>query len=73
MKIIQENNLYILVPRDEFLLKAKDDIYQEAYVDENGNEIREHIPYTFKKAYIPKDMFLQEAKEIYEEIGEKEK
>lgn len=45
MKIIDENNLKILIAEDDYFLKAKDDEYQESYLDEFKNEIREHVPY----------------------------
>lgn len=72
MKIIEENNLKVLVTTDGYLLKSKDDVYKEAYEDKFGNQIREHIPYFFEKAYIPKNMTLEKAKEIYEEIKREE-
>lgn len=70
MKIIEENNLNILLATEGYLLKAKDDVYKEAYEDEFGNQMREHIPYYFEKAFIPKTMTLEKAKEMYEEIKE---
>lgn len=73
MKIINEEKLKVLITKEGHLLKAKNDIRKEAYIDENKNEIREHLPYTFKKAYIPKSMTIEEAEKIYEEIEEKEK
>jgi len=72
VKIIKEVKLKVLIAEDEYLLKEKDDVYVEAFIDENGNEIREHIPYLFKKAYVPENMTIEEAKEIYEEVKEKE-
>ena len=70
MKIIEENNLRVLVSKEGYLLKAKEDVYQESYEDENGNTIREHIPYYFERAYIPESITLEKAKEMYEEIKE---
>ncbi len=67
MKIIEENNLKVLVAEKGYFLKAKDDVYKEAYEDEFGNQMREHMPYFFEKGYIPKSMTLEKAKEIYEE------
>jgi len=72
LKIIEENNLRVLISEDGCLLKAKDDIYKESFEDEYGNAIREHIPYYFEKAYIPESMTLENAKEIYEEINKEE-
>lgn len=72
MKIIEENNLKILLAKEGYLLKAKEDVYKEAYIDEFGNQIREHIPYFFEKGYIPESMTLEKAKEIYEEVKREE-
>jgi len=70
MKIIEENNLRILIAEKGYLLKSKVDVYKEAYIDEFGNEIREHVPYYFEKAYIPETMTIESAEDIYEEIKE---
>jgi len=39
VKIIKEVKLKVLIAEDEYLLKEKDDVYVEAFIDENGNEI----------------------------------
>ncbi len=72
MKIIEENNLDILLATEGYLLKSKDDVYKEAYEDEFGNQMREHIPYYFERGYIPKNITLEKAKEIYEEVKREE-
>lgn len=70
MKIIEENNLKVLISKEGYLLKSREDVYKETYEDEFGNQIREHIPYFFEKAYIPESMTIEKAKEMYEEIKE---
>lgn len=72
MKIIEEKDLKVLIAEKGYLLKSKDDEYKEAYIDELGNEIREHVPYYFEKAYLPKNITIEDVKNIYEEIEEKE-
>lgn len=70
MKIIEEKGLKVLIAKEGYLLKAKDDVYKEAYEDEYGNLMREHVPYYFEKAYVPENVTIESAKEIYEEIKE---
>lgn len=72
MTITEENNLRILIAEKSYLLKSKDDVYKEQYIDEFGNLMREHIPYCFERGYIPKNITLEKAKEIYEEIKREE-
>lgn len=70
MKIINEKGLKVLVAEEGYLLKSKDDEYREAYIDEFGNQMREHIPHYFKKAYVPESMTIENVEKIYEEIKE---
>lgn len=70
MKIINEKELKALVAEEGYLLKSKDDEYKESYIDEFGNQMREHIPHFFKKAYVPESMTIEKAEKIYEELKE---
>jgi len=72
MKIIEKESFNILEASEGYLLKDKNDIYIPAYIDKEGNEVEEHIPYYFKKAYVPTSLTLEEAENIYEEIKEGE-
>lgn len=72
MKIIEENNLKILIAAEGYFLKSREDVYKEAYEDKFGNQMRDHIPYCFERGYIPKNITLEKAKEIYEEIKREE-
>lgn len=70
MKIIEKENFNILEANEKYALKSKNDIYTPAYIDKEGNEIEEHMPYYFKKAYVPKNITLEEAEKLYEEVLE---
>lgn len=74
MKIINENNLKVLIADENKHLRDKEDVYAPKLIDENGNEVEEHFPYYFIKAYIPPTMTIEEAMEQYieEEITESE-
>lgn len=69
MEIINTGKIAILKSLDGYMLKNKQDNYIPKSIDEEGNEIQEHIPYYFDKAYVPKSMTLDQAKEMYEEIN----
>lgn len=55
-------------------LRARSDVYKEAYVDEDGNEWDEHLPHYSDVVFIPNDMTEEQVKELYveEEIEEVE-
>ena len=40
-------------------IREKQDVYKEAYIDENGNEIPEHFPYYTTTIFVP-DSFTEE-------------
>lgn len=67
MEIIEKASLSILQAKDGYVLRSIDDVFVEKHTDENGNEIEEHIPYYFKKAYVPKSVTLEEAEKLYVE------
>lgn len=43
------------------------DIYKEAYIDENGNEVLEHIPYYSTTIFVPDSFTEEQMNEIYVE------
>ncbi len=62
----------MLVADEGKVLKDKNDIYIEEHIDENGNKIEEHIPYTTTTVFLPDDVTEEQAKELYvEEIKKK--
>ncbi len=72
MKIINENNLKVLIADEGKALKSKNDNYEEKHTDTNGNVIEEHFPYYFTKAYIPPTMTIDKATEQYDELNDDE-
>ena len=70
MEIIEKEKFNILLSNEGYVLRDVNDTYKPPYIDDDGNEIEEHIPYYFKKAYIPKNITLEEAKKLYVEILE---
>lgn len=46
-------------------LRDKNDEYKEAYIDEEGNEIPEHIPHYSDVIFIPGTLTEEEVKELY--------
>lgn len=53
-------------------LRDKNDVYKEAYIDEEGNEHDEHFPHYSTVVFIPNSLTEKEVKELYveEEIKE---
>lgn len=49
-------------------IRSKNDVYKEAYIDENGNKIEEHFPY-YSTLIFPASQIqtLEQAEEIYVE------
>lgn len=68
MKLINYTNPKILIADEGKKIRSINDVYTEAYIDENGNQVEEHFPcYTtiiFPGAQIET---LEQAEEIYVE------
>ena len=66
MKLINYTTPRILIADEGKHFRDKNDVYKEAYIDENGNKIEEHFPYymtmCFPGIQIQK---LEQAEEIY--------
>lgn len=48
-------------------LRDKNDVYVEAYTDEEGNLVGEHIPHYTDVIFIPNSLTEEEVKELYVE------
>lgn len=68
MQIIKEGKLNKLIAETNYLLKSKGDNYTPAYIDAEGNQIEEHLPYGFEYAYIPDSITLEIAQTMYDEL-----
>lgn len=74
MQIILHTTPAMIVAEKGKKLRDKNDVYQEAYVDEEGNQIEEHLPHYTDVVFIPNSLTEEEVKELYveEEIEEVE-
>lgn len=68
MQIIKEGKLNKLIAETNYLLKTKEDNYKEAYIDEEGNQVEEYLPYGFEYAYLPDSITLEMAQSMYDEL-----
>lgn len=48
-------------------IRGKDDIYKEAYIDEQGNEIPEHVPHYSTTIFVPDSFTEEQMNELYVE------
>ena len=51
-------------------IRDVNDVYQPAYIDENGNEVPEHFPYYTKTLYIPSNFTEEMMHQLYVEEDE---
>lgn len=72
MEIIKEGKLNKLISSDGYSFKVKDDNYKDAYIDEDGNIVEEHLPEAFKFAYLPSTMTLEMVQEMFDELLDSE-
>lgn len=70
MKIIEKDKFNILEANEGYVLRDVNDVYTIPYIGDDGTEIEGHIPYYFKKAYVPKSLTLEETEKLYVEILE---
>lgn len=49
------------------VLRAVNDVYVEAHVDEEGNKVEEHIPCTTNEVFLPNSITEEQAKKMYVE------
>ena len=59
MKFFNYTKPKMIVADEGKHIRQKDDIYKEAYIDENGQEVSEHIPYYSTTIFVP-DSFTEE-------------
>lgn len=71
MRIEKTDKFNILYADEGKRIRAINDVYKKAYIDENGNEVEEYIPNYFEKAYVPFAINEDNMNEHYveEEIG----
>lgn len=55
MEVIYKNDLKILKASAGKKIRSIDDIYIESYIDEEGNEVLEHLPYYSEQIFLAKN------------------
>lgn len=71
MKIIEKDGLKVLQAAKNKKIRAINDVYKEAYTDENGIEFEEHFPYYTDTIYLAKNFNEEDVDKYYvEEDGE---
>lgn len=57
----------MIVANEGKQIRAVDDIYKEAYIDEQGNEVPEHIPHYSTTIFVPDSFTEEQMNELYVE------
>ena len=72
MQVILHTTPAMIIADEGKKLRDVNDVYKEAYVDEEGNEIEEHFPHYSTVVFIPNSLTEGQVKELYveEEITE---
>ena len=74
MRIEKKDKFNVLYADEGKHIRAINDVYKKAYIDESGNEIEEYNPSYFEKAYVPltitednmNEYYIEEEKESLE-------
>lgn len=56
MKIVETNLFKKLIADEGKQLRSIDDVYKEAYINEEGNEVEKHIPNYSTTIFLPKNL-----------------
>lgn len=67
MQIIKRNKMTLLLAEEGKLIRDINDIYTEATIDEEGNEIPENIPYRTDTIILPPTITEEEINNLYVE------
>ncbi len=67
MKFFNYTKPKMLIAEEGKLLRGKEDVYVEAHIDEDGNQVQEHIPYRTTTIFLPDNITEEQAKEMYVE------
>lgn len=67
MQIIETEKMKKIIADEGKQIRAVNDVYQEAHIDEQGNQIEEHFPYYTSLIYLPKSISNEEIEKMYVE------
>jgi len=65
MKIIETEKMKKLIADEGKQIRSINDVYKEAYIDEEGNEVEEHFPYYTTLIYLPKSIPNEDIEKMY--------
>ena len=65
MQIILRTTPAMVIADEGKKLRDINDVYKEAYIDEEGNEIPENIPHYTDVVFIPNSLTEEEVRELY--------
>lgn len=65
MQFIGHTKSNMLIADEGKLLREVNDVYVEKYIDEEGNQIEEHIPYRTDVIFLPKSVNEEQARKMY--------
>lgn len=65
MRIIETDKLKKLIAEEGKQLREIKDVYKEAYIDEEGNEVEEHHPYYTNIVYFDKTISNETIEQMY--------
>jgi len=67
MKLFTYTKPRMIVADEGKQIRSKDDVYKEAYIDENGNEVPEHVPHFSTTIFVPSSFTEEQMNELYVE------
>ncbi len=70
MKYFNYTKPKMLIAEEGKLLRGKEDVYIEEHIDEEGNQVQEHIPYRTTTIFLPDSITEDQVKEMYVEEAE---
>lgn len=65
MKLFNYTKPAMIIAEEGKHIRSVDDVYKEAYVDENGNAIDEHFPYYATVIFVPSNTTEEQMNELY--------
>ena len=67
MELIPHTKPKMVISAEGKWIRSKDDVYKEAYTDEEGNVIPEHFPYYATTIFVPDTFTEEQMHELYVE------
>lgn len=65
MKIIETEKMKKLEAEEGKKIRSVNDVYKEAYIDEEGNQVEEHFPYYTTLIFLPNSISNEEIEKMY--------